>query len=1014
MRKLFLCFISLLSCVTIVSAATKLALVGDNNTVDLLTVKLSEDSSLELLERSQIESVLKEHNLNASQFGSGELVKYFPHVDILTIVAGKRLIIFNTKNGFRLGNFVFLSIDDAIKLIHLAIAKKKVKDPVLLSIVSVRDVGIPATLKPKIKEFISNLECKLSDNPKIQFLERSYLEYVQKERDITSRNYKLAASAKLLKFEFEPGSESDKVILRFAAITPNGKELFRGQNDKPFGDEIQGISSVAKLILRQLVIGKNKILKGNEAEQFYQEYVSLAGLGESHYKEAWKKLSAALAFDPDNEKYRFAELKIKKKMLDTLPLEDRIEPLYEQFKLCRKFQKDYPSNSPFCYANLLVNNLPVNSYDRVSPKIRTQLARLCDMVRPLEMKVFKYPCYINPTSNEIGAYRQWLNHSSQIHLMDNLKYYWDYSKWQTIRKHNEIKFIEHTAELVEKDPKFLAKIEEMILRHGHYEILNRFPPNYQWEYDSRIVADLKQTDDYISLAIISPVVNIRVIGLTLKLMHDAVSQPRRKATFKKLLDEYYEKLNEINPEILIDFTSGNYKLIYEYLRKFVDWWMRNPGLERERLETFKKNNSVVSKVSLESLTSMLNKGDFEQLTKNVKSIHTFDETHRETYKHHKFFSKLSSEIFSNDLKGTALPSIRVKLFNALNKQFIINHQTYSKIFGFSRPMIMVGSDADNREIGVILQENGGEKKSKLFVGIMDRNGKKLELIETPMTNSSFDFDFDRLPFFSGWIKMSFSKDYLIFVKSNHKYFRVYVYSRRTKEWQQFKKIPQKRLNSVLFCHGRIFMLVAKKFGTNSDNSLISYRPDGSDYKIHFSTARNIAQNEVDKRSPGEMGSLMKINDNDLLFCSRTRKKDFVIYHYNISNNKFDRFWEINKSLFDRIWLSGSMVLVSSSCCMMSIDIKNKELRPLIATNVYVSKWLNREFPVTIKNLSFGSRSQVINNQFWYVGYVSGLIDMNRPEHNFNLMLPLCKAFYENGKNQMNYLGLTRCFKVKLK
>ena len=101
MKKL-LQLILLFAGLTLCAEAKELALIGDDKICVLLTVELSKDDDLQLLERAEIDKVLKEHKLSENKLAATQLVKLFPHVDIFAVVRDKRLIVFNAQNGFRL------------------------------------------------------------------------------------------------------------------------------------------------------------------------------------------------------------------------------------------------------------------------------------------------------------------------------------------------------------------------------------------------------------------------------------------------------------------------------------------------------------------------------------------------------------------------------------------------------------------------------------------------------------------------------------------------------------------------------------------------------------------------------------------------------------------------------------------------------------------------------------------------------------------------------------------------
>jgi hypothetical protein len=127
-------------------ATDKLVLLGEKKTVDLLTSKLSANKQLELLDRTQIKKLLREHDLSSHGLTSDKIVKYFPHADLVAIIgqAGDknntyptRITVFNAKNGYKLGNTVLpekleAAVEKAIGIIDKA-QKKTAGRTLLLS-----------------------------------------------------------------------------------------------------------------------------------------------------------------------------------------------------------------------------------------------------------------------------------------------------------------------------------------------------------------------------------------------------------------------------------------------------------------------------------------------------------------------------------------------------------------------------------------------------------------------------------------------------------------------------------------------------------------------------------------------------------------------------------------------------------------------------------------------------------------------------------------------------------------
>ncbi len=240
----------LFSCLSLVGAAgVKVAIFGDSGTVDWLMAEIS--GEVELFERDQISKILREHQLSEANLTETQMGRYFPHCDIFVLIRSNNLIAFNAKNGFRLENSTYENLAEALDLTRRAIKRQKVENPILFSIVSVRDIGVPRKYKPRIAPMTANVEKELMKYVELQMLERTHLEKVLRERQLTSISYKLAQAAKLLRMEFEPGSEGGVINLRFYITDAAGKILAKHEIKNIFGDEnVAAIS--AKEIYKQL------------------------------------------------------------------------------------------------------------------------------------------------------------------------------------------------------------------------------------------------------------------------------------------------------------------------------------------------------------------------------------------------------------------------------------------------------------------------------------------------------------------------------------------------------------------------------------------------------------------------------------------------------------------------------------------------------------------------------------------------------------------------------------------
>ncbi len=251
----FCLLLMILVCTCLGAAEVKVAVFGDPETVDLLMAEISDE--VDLYERDQIAAILREHQLSEANLTETQLGRYFPHCDIFVLARGGNLVAFNAKNGFRLENSAYKNVEEAVALTRRAVKRQKVENPLLFSVISVRDIGVPRKYKTMIKPMVSDIEKELMAYVELQMLERTYLEKVLKERQLTSASYKLAQAAKLLRMEFEPGSESGVINLQLYITDSTGKILAKHEVENIFGTK--NAAAVSAKEIHRLISGGNVI-----------------------------------------------------------------------------------------------------------------------------------------------------------------------------------------------------------------------------------------------------------------------------------------------------------------------------------------------------------------------------------------------------------------------------------------------------------------------------------------------------------------------------------------------------------------------------------------------------------------------------------------------------------------------------------------------------------------------------------------------------------------------------------
>ena len=250
MKLLFSTAVLFFSVTLFAAAPKKLALTGEAVPVALITAELSQDGAFDLLERSEVDRILREHKLA----GEG-LAGLFPHTDLFAMVGGSGVVVFNAKNGYRLADRLFNPETEpaeragfAATEIRRAAEKAALSHPVCISTVAVRDVGVPRRLKDGIEKCVAAVERLLLDDPRFQLLERGRLGLVNGEREFSGKEFVLTPSSCLLTFEFEPGSTGREVNVKVLIHDLSHRKIGRVSLSDVFGTPEKSAAEITRRI----------------------------------------------------------------------------------------------------------------------------------------------------------------------------------------------------------------------------------------------------------------------------------------------------------------------------------------------------------------------------------------------------------------------------------------------------------------------------------------------------------------------------------------------------------------------------------------------------------------------------------------------------------------------------------------------------------------------------------------------------------------------------------------------
>lgn len=1005
-----------------------LALIGDEKICDLLTVDLSSNANFDLLERAEINKVIKEHKLSESRLGSGELAKLFPHVDAFAIIQGKRLIVFNARNGFRLMDIDCEDIAEYAKLIRFAVKKLTAKNPVYVSIISVRDIGVPGRCKAKIEEFTRELRQTLMKQANIQMLERSHLELVNDERALTGQRYDLKSSARLLTLEFEPARKDAivnvKLIVRdLGNATIGAAKVSDGFKSIPTAVKELSRDLLPLLIKKQAVSAKAQ----REAKRFMKEYQRLTrsqGSGQrgelEKFRKAKDKLSSALALAPYNKDIRYAELIYYGKMLRGLSLKDKPAAMREQFQRAKKFRADFGICKPTVFeTNIICGEVATNYAHRWTKEFITAYSSLCREWRPLYIAEAQKNYYPYDLSDGINSLKELDNFHSIIVRSNWPSYYSNQCDWLRQRLTDYDLLYHETVKYLASHPQEAKKINKTI---SECFLADPFYPNRPVD-DAALAEHLEQTVELCRFVSDSKLDSIKPTIFLLDAMREAV-KVKTEENFALAIDNYLQRLGAFKPELLEPRRKPRDKRFkgsspYWALETFCANLIKKRDLVDQRLKIYQQKHSMnsefedIEKLIMDALNSKKPEA-FKLLARKVDTIKKFNLQRMKSNNFGNRCSWLVEKIWgSNDRRDKQIDPEKLKFFFELNSDFDITTKAYYELPGASKlcPRLKLRGAAQCENEVVLFFEN-----KQLF--IRKENGS-FEKISSPSEKLLIPYKGQE---YSEWKRpIALSNGHIVFVDLKN---NLNIYDRAGKKWLIRKDFSSEPVRSLLIHRDKIYALAGDEEWAihNRPNYMFRCNLDGSDREILFSSERSEKLNELDKLRGGLSG-LTAIGDNKLAFLLTYTNKRTYIWEYDIEKDSFKQLYKAPYSGTnnDAMWRGRDDSLYLSSC---SWSERLYRFKP----KAYKAEWIfaqsGRKYKFDSpddKPAFFKGGSQlrppwrVCGNCLWCGGANSAFLDLNSIKANPPLLLLPCANYvFELDSGRMLFLGKYRYFIINLK
>ncbi len=976
-----------------------LALMGQPELCLKLTAELSGDDGIILLERQEIDKVIGELKLNSLGATIGRLSKKFPHVDIFAVITPAGLIVFNAKNGCRL---LDSSSDHSADKIRFAL-KKLIHKPVYVSVVSVRNVGVSPKLKEKTNALIDSIERLLTEKDQVQLLERSNLDLVNSERKLTGKQFQLINSAKVLSFEFEPEGNVAHINLKISVSNIKGNRLgqleYKDIFGKKKGEAGQIVKDLEPLLKLQSVNGKRK----KEAASFFAEYQTLIKNGKK-YSEAAEKLNAALALEPMNSKYRYAELELYSKSCYNQVWRRWIDNSRRQLERCKKFHKDFPNYlSPDFNTKYIFNYYKVfqrapylflsdRSGAHVAPTSgeAAEMDALCDELRPLFVADLKHNYCKFDLSDGINSDRELWCYCDAVWRSTLIEYSGEFAKWLDLRRNTFLKFYEDAEKYARKNPGSISKANERI---------NSLVNSFWFHLDSRIcdsnnqalIDYYKSSEKYIKFCEKSSLLSVKKAALRMDFLRCAVSFPRNKQTLEKLFNEYYEKMYKLDPD---SFKSSQCWIDFY---GFTTWWIRTPNFDKRCREKFREKKGLIT--AKENLKELCLKRKWDALVPYVEQMRN---EHIAAIKKGTFCNIYSTLVHGfSDFKLPDNPNA-IKIFNRMNADFSIKTFTYNQMF-CGKKMILRGLTQHNGKIFMMFRE-----RRKLCIGMWDPVRDSTDVILSPI--KAFPQIYDRTSFIREKENRIAASDKYIVIPFQDG--RVAVFSRTDEVWRVLPKMASAPVRGIVILNEKIY--IACRHQHKYDSYLISFKPDGSEYKVILSYDRKDKQNEPEKIN-GMINCLVTVNSSDLAFLVFSKRKN-IVFRYNTLKDTFERITTLPvNGNQDCLFMQNGVMYCNTQgfgSRLYRIDPATGKFECVFIQDEFNYRMNPKDHPVKVHSKWSIAPPYLLKNGYLWSSYMEpAVVDMTDPAKSPPLMM-IPSPYLTDGPGQsVIYYGFYRCYVV---
>lgn len=858
--------------------ALTLALLGEPPALlDLISVELTRDDSFALLARAEIDQILREHQLTASD--SSQLARLFPHADIIAVFTAAwnqksgRIVVINAKNGFRLADQSWAYDDPAAQINSLAqiirdgASKARKPGSQLIAINQYRLVSIDWQQHDAIKTWFNQFETALTRHPDIQLLERERLDAVGEERQLSAAQFALTPSARILRLEFEPGDKNTHVHLTLYCHDLQGREIARLRQLDILAltpdATAQLVSKLAITLAAQEPAGAVTAAAAREAAEFYAAYQqNLDRNG------ALKYIQAAVALNPHHEEYRHAEIVAMANIRSYRSGQDQLDKTRQTYALIQRFQNDFPNSQRPLFPIEVRRTWygftfgKEKSMEDYAHRGQMDLAADCERVlqqfgaffaeiRPaVHADIRRQPQYQFDLSDGLGS-------SSEIkHVITYLgDTFFDYPL-----------YIDHTQRLGD----FAAAYLEILHALDRSYRLDPTKPTQSpelfllWQDLLQNPTDrdatrsfLNQDQTLIAFFEACSLPDGKAMALKLRTVQALLNDRHRPENVKKHYLDYFAALAALSPGCFADLTKWQqlldrppYSIINE------EYFALPPNYAITCLHEY-LGNSTLDLLSLLEYAARGNGSDelIPPLLDAMDAIHALNYRYLTEYKIANLFRDLACgiwEIIPTERRRT-LEQFRLsppldQLLRAVNAQVVFDYGGFHDAMAAPKPMICKSACRDSDGVLLLLGYIGDHEGTMVARIAADGRFSKLLNIEEFAHKTHLYFSDDDISFFHLLCDSQF-----ILVASNN---GLGVFNRQSGALLNTFQIPLMSDNTYL-------ALVADRLFVLSQNALHVMNLQGEERRLYFSQERIEPQHDLDRG--GRASDLVACATGELFF-----------------------------------------------------------------------------------------------------------------------------------------------------